>query len=85
MEKIVKLDESSLRKIIMSEVRKAAMKKKINEAQVKTTDELADGDFGKMCGILKGKIESLYIWKDYCNTLEELQELIDRTFGDLME
>jgi hypothetical protein len=76
---IVKLDEQNLRKIIMSEI-----KNKLNEVHVKSTDELADGDYGKMCGILKGKIESLYMWKDYCETLEDLQELIGRTFDSLM-
>ena len=84
MRKVVKLDENGLRSIIKSEVRKAAAKKQLAEVSVKTTDELADGDYGKMCGILKGKIESLYIWKDYCNTLEELQQLIERIFGELM-
>ena len=78
------MDENGLRSIIKSEVRKAAAKKQLAEVSVKTTDELADGDYGKMCGILKGKIESLYIWKDYCNTLEELQQLIERIFGELM-
>ena len=76
---IVKLDEQNLRSIIMSEI-----KNKLNEVHVKSTDELADGDYGKMCGILKGKIESLYMWKDYCGTLEELQRLISSIFDNLI-
>lgn len=80
MGKVVKLNEDKLRNIIISEVRKM-----VNEAHVKSTDELAGGDYVKMCGTLKGKIEALYTWMDYCDTLEKLQELIDRTFGDIME
>lgn len=79
MKKTIKLDEQTLRKIIMSEI-----KNSINEVHVKTTDELADGDYGRMCGMLKGKIESLYMLKDYCRTLEELQKLISSIFDNLM-
>ena len=79
MKKTIKLDEQTLRKIIMSEI-----KNSINEVHVKTTDELADGDYGRMCGMLKGKIESLYMMKDYCRTLEELQKLISSIFDNLM-
>ena len=79
MGKIVKLDENRLRKMIMSEI------KKINEVNIRSTDELADGDCARMCGMLKGAIESLLMWKDYCKTLEELQHLIDRTFEDFVE
>ena len=45
MRKVVKLDENGLRSIIKSEVRKAAAKKQLAEVSVKTTDELADGDY----------------------------------------
>jgi len=79
MGKTIKLDEQGLRKIIMSEI-----KNSINEVHIKTTDELADGDYGRMCGMLKGKIESLYMLKDYCRTLEELQKLISSIFDNLM-
>jgi len=79
MGKIVKLNENELRKMIMSEVRK------LNEVQVKSVDELTDGNYERMCGVLEGKIESLFMWKDYCKTLEELQHLIDRTFEDIIE
>ena len=85
MGKIIKLDEQSLRKIIVSEIKNTVHKGSLNEAHVKSTDELADGDYGKMCGILKGKIESLYMWKDYCDTLEDLHSLIARTFDSIME
>ena len=69
----------------MSEIKNTIGKNRLNESHVKSTDELAGGDYGRMCGILKGKIESLYTWRDYCNTLEDLQALIDRTFDDIME
>ena len=85
MGKTVKLNEQSLRKIIMSEIKNTIGKNKLNESHVRSTDELAGGDYGRMCGILKGKIESLYTWRDYCDTLEDLQALIDRTFDDIME
>ena len=79
MGKIIKLDENGLRKMIMSEVRR------LNEIQIKSTDELANGDCARMCGMLKGAIESLFMWKDYCKTLEELQHLINRTFEDFVD
>ena len=80
MKRTIKLSESMLRNMILSEVRKVAL----NEMEVKTTDELAGGDYEEMCGMLKGKIESLLMWKDSCKTLEELQHLIDRTFEDII-
>lgn len=84
MKKTIKLNEQSLRKIIISEIKNIVEKNSLNEVHIKSTDELAQGDYSIMCGRLKGKIESLYMWKDYCQTLEELQELISRTFDDLM-
>lgn len=78
MKKIVKLNENELREMIASEV------KKLNEVHLKSTDELANGDFARMCGMLKGAVESLFMWKDYCRTLEELQQLIDKTFEDFI-
>lgn len=84
MGKTIKLDEQTLRKIIMSEIKNSIGKNNLNEVHVKTTDELADGDYGRMCGILKGKIESLYMLKDYCRTLEELQKLISSIFDNLI-
>lgn len=79
MKKIVKLNESELRKMIMSEVRK------LNEVQLKSTDEVTGGSYETMCGILIGKIEFLLSWKDTCKTMEELQHMIDRTFEDIVE
>lgn len=84
MGKTIKLDEQTLRKIIMSEIKNSIGKNSLNEVHIKTTDELADGDYGRMCGMLRGKIESLYMLKDYCRTLEELQKLISSIFDSLM-
>ena len=84
MGKTIKLDEQTLRKIIMSEIKNSVGKNNLNEVHVKTTEELADGDYERMCGMLKGKIESLYMLKDYCRTLEELQKLISSIFDNLI-
>ena len=84
MGKTVKLNEKMLRDMIMLEVRKMAGKR-LNEVSVRSTDELADGSYERMCGMLKGKIESLLMWKDSCKTLEELQHLIDRTFENIID
>ena len=80
MGKTIKLTENKLRSMIAAEILKS-----LNETHVRSTDELADGNYERMCGMLKGKIESLLMWKDSCKTLEELQRLIDRTFEDIID
>jgi hypothetical protein len=81
----MKLDENKLNRIIKSEIRKVVSKRNMNEAQVKTANEMTDGDYAKMCGILIGKIEALYMFKDYCETVEDFQKLIARTFDDIIK
>lgn len=85
MGKTVKIKESELRRMVLAELKRTAAKSRINEVNVRSTDELADGDYERMCGVLKGKIETLYMWKDDCKTLEELQRLIGRLFDDIID
>lgn len=85
MGKTVKIKESELRRMVVAELKRTAAKNRINEVNVRSTDELADGDYERMCGVLKGKIETLYMWKDDCKTLEELQHLIEQLFDDMID
>lgn len=85
MGKTVKIKESELRRMVVVELKRTAAKNRINEVNMRSTDELADGDYDRMCGVLKGKIETLYMWKDDCKTLEELQHLIEQLFGDMID